>query len=551
MTVDLNSTSEIKQDVVDSVPAAPSLASSSAPETSQSGDLKQKAKSDSASAVSDKESEEPVSTDAGAADADAELPANDNDNDNDSNEKTTETNEHIDGEQQENRDAPEERQDIIPDRIFVGNLPYEVTEDDVRNLTPEFEVVSVEIPRKNFFNRSLNKIVLQSKGYGFITYTNADDAKNAIDSIVGKSISGREIYAKYALPQNKNRFRSVNNNNQNQFPNNFKKGGFYGMANNFNPHFNIRNGGAPPNFYYPPPPPNGNFYAPPPPPPQSIQNANGNSAPTYFKPNPQAAAFFPNMNNRNIKPFYPTSVPINGHSQPQSPQQTQHQQHQHQQPNLQQQQQQLRGFNPHYPRSKEEKQKKLEKGVPSTTTIFVGNLDRNVTVDDLRDFMKELNPQWVKVPRKTLPNDVYKMLKANGVQIQNKGIAFVRFENEENQKQAIELFNGKDWNGKKLNVTVAINSNDENNSNTSNNDNDNDNDNNDNDREVVEKGDAEGNAEGDAKLDPSQSVHIEIEGEPSQVEEAVNDIVETAAEEADEDDDDVEIEVAVSESPSQ
>ncbi|GAV28276.1 hypothetical protein PMKS-001746 [Pichia membranifaciens] len=533
MTVDINSTPN-KEDVADpssSSPLTPTSAASDSVAASEKAaeDLKQKSKQDLAPAPPAATAEEEEEKEA------EDAPSNDSNG-----------NDHPD-DGPESEEFSEERQDIIPDRIFVGNLPYEVTEDDVRNLTPEFEVVSVEIPRKNFFNRSLNKIVLQSKGYGFITYTNADDAKNAIDSIVGKSISGREIYAKYALPQNKNRFRNLNNN-QNQFPNNFKKG-FYGMPNNYNSHFNIRNGGAPPNFYYPPPPPNGSFYAPPPPPPQSIQTANGNS-PAYFKPNPQAAAFFPNLNNRNIKPFYPTSIPLNGQPLPQSQQQSQQQQQQHSL-QQQQQQQQLRGFNPHYPRSKEEKQRKLEKGVPSTTTIFVGNLDRNVTVDDLREFMKELSPQWVKVPRKTLPNDVYKMLKANGVQIQNKGIAFVRFDNEENQKQAIELFNGKDWNGKKLNVTVAINSNDESSTTatptttTTNNDYDNDN-------EAVEDPDqAEAEAENGEKLGDSQSVHIEIEGEPSQVEEAASEIVETAVEEAEDDDDDVEIEVVVSESAAQ
>lgn len=544
MTVDINSTPN-REDVADAsaaasaalaaADAAEAAADSGAASETATEDLKQRSKQDAAAA-------------APAAQEEAGEDSNGNDHADDSPDDSPDNDEYT-----------EERQDIIPDRIFVGNLPYEVTENDVRNLTPEFEVVSVEIPRKNFFNRSLNKIVLQSKGYGFITYTNAEDAKNAIDSIVGKAISGREIYAKYALPQNKNRFRNLNNNNQNQFPGNFKKG-FYGMPNNYNPHFNLRNGGAPPNFYYPPPPPaNGSFYAAPPPPPQSIQSANGNS-PSYFKPNPQAAAFFPNLNNRNIKPFYPTPIPLNGQPQPQSQQQSQQQQQQQHTLQQQQQQQQLRGFNPHYPRSKEEKQRKLEKGVPSTTTIFVGNLDRNVTVDDLRDFMKELSPQWVKVPRKTLPNDVYKMLKANGVQIQNKGIAFVRFDNEENQKQAIESFNGKDWNGKKLNVTVAINSNDEGSTTatsataaTTSNDNDNDN-------EAVEGQDqdqdqdqdqAEAEAEDGGKLGDSQSVDIEIEGEPSQVEEAASEIVETVVEEAEDDDDDVEIEVAVSEPVAQ
>lgn len=410
---------------------------------------------------------------------------NDNENDHDHDHDNSTENKNEEPGEGEHADTADEPQDIIPDRIFVGNLPYEVTEDEVRNLTPEFEVVSVEIPRKNFFNRSLNEIVLQSKGYGFITYTNPDDAKTAIGSIVGKLISGREIYAKYALPQNKNKFKLSNANNHNnnnnnnphnnphaQFHNNFKKGGYY-MNNNFNTHY--RNGTPPANFYYPPPAlPNGNMY-----PMAPMQDV-------YFKPTPQA--FFSNLNSDNIKPFFPTPVNFQPISQ-------------------------IQNFN----KSKEEKQKKLEKGVPSTTTIFVGNLERNVTVDELRNFMIDLNPQSVKVPRKTLPNDVYRMLKASGVQIQNKGIAFVKFENEENQKKAIESFNGKFWNGKKLNVTVAINTSDDDN----------------------EGGDDEVDGDADDLADSAQSeadVEVELKEDAEPV----------AVDDDEEDEDDVEIEVVVS-----
>lgn len=419
----------------------------------------------------------------------AENDKNDKNDNNDEHSSSTDNDSHVENDRENTEENGEERQDIIPDRIFVGNLPYDVTEDEVRNLTPEFDVVSVEIPRKNFFNRAINKVVLQSKGYGFITYTNADDAKHAIDSIEGKAISGREIYAKYALPQKKDKFKNSNQNlnhtNSNQFNNNFRRNngngnGFYPPPGtpNFNPHFN-RGPPPPGGFYYAPAPPAG-FYQPPP------SGAPGG----VFKLNPQAASFFPSLANRNIKPFYPT--PIIG-------------QHQQQ----------------HIRRSKEEKQKKLEKGIPSTTTVFVGNLERDVTVDDIREFMKELNPQWIKVPRKTLPNEVYRMLKANGVQIQNKGIAFVRFENEENQKKAIELFNGKEWNGKKLNVTIAINSNDE-----------------------------EENEEGTPNQVQHESIEIKMEGSPEELNDAVNDIIETAVIEAEEDDedDDIEIEVNVSDS---
>jgi RNA recognition motif-containing protein len=430
---------------------------------------------------------------------------NENENDNEINDDNNDNN-------NDNANETELEQEIIPDRIFVGNLPYEVTEDDVRNLTPDVEVVSVEIPRKNFFNRATNEFILQSKGYGFITYTNPNDAKNAIDSIVGKEISGREIYAKYALPQSKNKFKFLNSNNNNNINinnnnnlnisnnhylnlnNNYKKQPYYINNNNFPPHF-IRNV-QPPAFFYPPIPlPQHNHH-------HSMQlsssqnisqdqkvTSSQKSNLQPFKPNPQS--FFNKLDNKNLTPFHPTPVQI--------PQQ-----------------------NINFSKSKEEKQKRLDKGTPSIDTIFVGNLERNVTVDELRNFMKDLNPQSIKIPRKTLPNDVYRMLKSNGVQIQNKGIAFVKFENQEIQKKAINLFNGKHWNGKKLNVTVAINStNDENNDNIEFNNNDVHDDDDDDEPKITDDNNNDGDNDND---------NTEINN----------------ATEADEEEDDVEIEVVVS-----
>lgn len=322
-------------------------------------------------------------------------------------------------------DDVEAEQDIIPDRIFVGNLPYEVTEDDVRNLTPEFNVISVEIPRKNFLNRLTNEYMLQSKGYGFITYTNSTDAKNAIGSIVGKEISGREIYAKYALPQNKNKFKMLNNNGHNNpLSPNFRKQQQppYYINNGFPPHF-IRNGAIapPPAFFYPPLTPHPQQMPIPLQPQHQLQHPIN---PIPSPPTHTSSYFNNKLHENNIKPFYPTPIQI-----------------------------------PNHLKSKEEKLKRLENGVPSNNTIFIGNLERNVTIDTLRNYLLKfsLNAKLIKIPRKILPNEIYKMLKANNVQIQNKGIAFVQFENNELQLKAIELINGKFWNGKKLNVTVAIN----------------------------------------------------------------------------------------------
>ncbi|GME82717.1 unnamed protein product [Ambrosiozyma monospora] len=105
-------------------------------------------------------------------------------------------------------DAPR----TVPERIFIGNLPYAVTEDQVRGLT-DLEIVSVEIPQKQFFDKVKGEYILQSKGYGFITFTSEADATKAIETINGKFIGEREIYAKTAVPQNP--FRRHNNYNNN------------------------------------------------------------------------------------------------------------------------------------------------------------------------------------------------------------------------------------------------------------------------------------------------------------------------------------------------
>ncbi|TID30875.1 hypothetical protein CANINC_000523 [Pichia inconspicua] len=346
-------------------------------------------------------------------------------------------------------------QEIIPDRIFVGNLPYEVTEEQVRNLTPEFDVVSVEIPRKNYYNQHLNRYVLQSKGYGFITYVSADDAREAISSIVGKFISGREIYAKYALPQNKSKFiqqhgqqqhqqQQQQHQSQQQQPQQHQlhqhRIPSHSQPYPFHIQPNLRNG-----F---PLPPGGNFYPAFIPVPmssnsngsnnsESNQNgtSNNNNSNYYYNEIPTGPVVnLPpiKFNDPNsITPFYPQKLELP--------------------PNLQQQ-------------TKFERRKKLENGKPSKLTIFIGNLDRNITHYELEEYLisKGLNkPIRIKIPKKNLQPEIYQMLKLNRVKIQNKGIGFVKFSTHDEQIKAIEICNGDIWNGKKLNVTIAINVEDE------------------------------------------------------------------------------------------
>jgi RNA recognition motif-containing protein len=78
--------------------------------------------------------------------------------------------------------------------IYVGNLPYEVKEDDLRQLMEEFGVVSS-------VKLILDKDLGRSKGFGFVEMENNDEANNAIRSLNGKMHHNRPISVKEATPR--------------------------------------------------------------------------------------------------------------------------------------------------------------------------------------------------------------------------------------------------------------------------------------------------------------------------------------------------------------
>src|SRR5204862_7308643 len=69
-------------------------------------------------------------------------------------------------------------------KLFVGNLPFTVTEDRIREMFQEFgEVQSVTIPT----DRETGK----SRGFAFVEMTNDDDAEKAIAGVNGRKEGGR------------------------------------------------------------------------------------------------------------------------------------------------------------------------------------------------------------------------------------------------------------------------------------------------------------------------------------------------------------------------
>ena len=85
--------------------------------------------------------------------------------------------------------------------IYVGNLSYAVTEDDLRSIFTEFgEVNSVNIIKDRFSG--------QSKGFGFVEMPSNSEADQAIKALNGKFIEGRNIKVNQANPGGKKSRRS-------------------------------------------------------------------------------------------------------------------------------------------------------------------------------------------------------------------------------------------------------------------------------------------------------------------------------------------------------
>jgi RNA recognition motif-containing protein len=82
--------------------------------------------------------------------------------------------------------------------IYVGNLSYEVTEEDLQNAFEGFgQIESVKIIKDNYSGRS--------KGFGFVEMPNNADAQSAINGLNDKELKGRTLKVNTARPRNNNR----------------------------------------------------------------------------------------------------------------------------------------------------------------------------------------------------------------------------------------------------------------------------------------------------------------------------------------------------------
>ena len=83
-------------------------------------------------------------------------------------------------------------------KVYVGNLPFTVTEKELSELFSPFgEISEITLISDRFSGRS--------KGFGFVTFAGKEAAEKAIEEMNGKEVEGRELKVSEAKPMDQDR----------------------------------------------------------------------------------------------------------------------------------------------------------------------------------------------------------------------------------------------------------------------------------------------------------------------------------------------------------
>ncbi|GIX49326.1 MAG: RNA-binding protein [Candidatus Tectimicrobiota bacterium] len=80
--------------------------------------------------------------------------------------------------------------------IYVGGLPYSVTEDQLRELFSPYGVVDA-------VRVITDRATGQSRGFGFVEMRTEAEAQQAIKALNGSQLQGRRLVVNEARPQEK------------------------------------------------------------------------------------------------------------------------------------------------------------------------------------------------------------------------------------------------------------------------------------------------------------------------------------------------------------
>jgi cold-inducible RNA-binding protein len=82
----------------------------------------------------------------------------------------------------------------MSNKLFVGNLSFNTTENDLQDAFTAFGTVTEA-------NLMMDRATGRARGFGFVTMSTPDEAQKAIAGMNGKSIDGRALTVNLARPR--------------------------------------------------------------------------------------------------------------------------------------------------------------------------------------------------------------------------------------------------------------------------------------------------------------------------------------------------------------
>lgn len=85
-------------------------------------------------------------------------------------------------------------------RIYVGNLPFSVTQEKLKELFSQYGEIEEAVVVTNKFSG-------RSKGFGFVSFKEDAAAEKAVAEMNKKEVEGRDLNVKEAIPFDENKPR--------------------------------------------------------------------------------------------------------------------------------------------------------------------------------------------------------------------------------------------------------------------------------------------------------------------------------------------------------
>jgi cold-inducible RNA-binding protein len=82
----------------------------------------------------------------------------------------------------------------MSNKLFVGNLSFDTTENDLQDAFAAFGTVTEA-------NIMIDRATSRSRGFAFVTFSSNEEAQKAIDGMNGKDMGGRALTVNVAKPR--------------------------------------------------------------------------------------------------------------------------------------------------------------------------------------------------------------------------------------------------------------------------------------------------------------------------------------------------------------